>query len=489
MSHEVSLIFPHQLFEKSPILDTNRPVCLIEHPYFFTRFDFHIHKRILHRASMQAYADFLEKKKYKVVYRSYEQMSKTDIIAYLAKRDCNKIHLIDLVEHELVDEMRKSARLHGIELVWHETPMFLSDTDWLSEVLCDKEKWHHQTFYKKQRKRLGILMLKNGKPRGGKWSFDVENRKKLPRNHLLPVVIAPAENEYVAQARSSVICSFKKGYGNKDTFWYPTTHNEAHAWLDAFLDQRLVHFGDYEDAIVSDEVVLYHSVLSPLLNIGLLTPQQVIDSVLATMEKKRISLNNIEGFIRQIIGWREFVHGIYLCSGARQKRSNFWQHRRKIPQSFYEGTTGILPVDTIILSVLERSYAHHIERLMILGNFMLLCSFSPHEVYRWFSELFIDSYDWVMVPNVYGMSQYADGGSMVTKPYISSSNYVRKMSDVPKGPWEDVWDALFWTYIADHKDIFAESGRWAPMLAHLKKKTNTQMKQYEKTRATFLKNL
>lgn len=179
----------------------------------------------------------------------------------------------------------------------------------------------------------------------------------------------------------------------------------------------------------------------------------------------------------QVTGWREFIRGVYELKGRDQRTINFWKFRRKIPRSFYNGTTGILPVDTVIKKVLNTGYCHHIERLMVLGNFMLLCEFDPDEVYRWFMELFIDSYDWVMVPNVYGMSQFADGGIMSTKPYISSSNYLRKMGDFSGGDWESLWDALFWRFMSSHPDFFNRNPRMRMLLKTFGKKPD-----YEKNK-------
>ena len=214
-----------------------------------------------------------------------------------------------------------------------------------------------------------------------------------------------------------------------------------------------------EDAIVVKESILHHSLLSPLINVGLLTPQEVVSESVLYAEKNEVPMNSAEGFIRQIIGWREFIRGIYECKGSFSRTRNFWGFNRRIPKSFYTGTTGIAPVDQTIKKVLKTGYCHHIERLMVLGNFMLLCEFDPDEVYRWFMELFIDAYDWVMVPNVYGMSQFSDGGVFATKPYVSGSNYLKKMSDYASGEWMAVWDGLFWRFIDQHQDFFKGNPR------------------------------
>jgi len=223
-----------------------------------------------------------------------------------------------------------------------------------------------------------------------------------------------------------------------------------------------------------------------MLNIGLLTPQEIIDAALA---KKDIPLNSLEGFIRQVIGWREFMHGIYKHRGVEIRNMNFLKHTRPIPKSFYDGTTGIPPIDRIIQQLETEAYCHHIERLMILGNFMLLCRFHPHAVYKWFMELFIDAYDWVMVPNVYGMSQFADGGTFTTKPYISGSNYVLKMSDEKKGPWTEVWDSLFWTFVADHQELFLKNPRSSMMARNWQKFSTEKQSKLRDSAETFLRRL
>lgn len=243
---------------------------------------------------------------------------------------------------------------------------------------------------------------------------------------------------------------FSTASGNAESFRYPITTEQAVAGLEDFLDHRFSQFGEYEDAIDCDEPFLFHSVLTPALNIGLLSPQQIVDAALKRADD--VPLNSLEGFIRQIVGSREYMRGVYRIHGRKQRSGNFWQHAQPMPRSFYDGTTGIEPVDTVIHRVLKYAYCHHIERLMILGNFMLLCEIHPHAIYQWFMEFFIDAYDWVMVPNVYGMSQHADGGLITTKPYISGSGYILKMSRFPKGNWCKIWDALYWRFIHSIRD-------------------------------------
>ena len=271
-----------------------------------------------------------------------------------------------------------------------------------------------------------------------------------------------------------------------DSPLYPTDFETSRQWLEDFLKHRFDEFGPYEDAIVQSESILHHSVLTPMLNVGLLQPQEIIDRSLEYAQENDIRINSTEGFIRQIIGWREFIRGIYEVKGSQERSTNFWGFDRKIPPSFYDGTTGIEPLDCTIKKVLQTGYCHHIERLMILGNFMILCEFDPDEVYRWFMELFIDAYDWVMVPNVYGMSQFADGGMMATKPYISGSNYVKKMSDYSNGKWQETWDGLFWRFMHVNRDFFSKNPRMGMLLSTLDKMSEEKRENHFKAAENFL---
>ena len=214
-----------------------------------------------------------------------------------------------------------------------------------------------------------------------------------------------------------------------------------------------------------------------------------MNQTLIFAKKNNIPLNSLEGFIRQIIGWREFMHGMYLYKGRFSRTQNFFNFNRKIPKSFYDGTTGIPPIDETIQKVLKNDYCHHIERLMILGNFMLLCEFDPKEVYRWFMELFIDAYDWVMVPNIYGMSQFADGGTFATKPYLSGSNYIKKMSDYQLGDWDEICDALFWSFVNKQKEFFKTNPRVSMMYYSLQKMDEEKKERHFKNAQQFLEDL
>ena len=297
------------------------------------------------------------------------------------------------------------------------------------------------------------------------------NRKKFPKNKKPPPIdYSKIKSINFIDSYNYVENNFAKNFGEINSFQlYPTDFKSAKIWFNNFLKTRFDEFGIYEDAVLINESIINHSVISPLINSGLLEPKYIVETSLDYYKKYDIPLNSMEGFIRQIIGWREFIRGVYHSKGTEERTKNYWSFKRKIPKSFYEGSTGIDPIDDTIKKVKKTAYGNHIERLMILGNFMVLCEFDPDEVYKWFMEVFIDSYDWVMVPNVYGMSQFADGGLMSTKPYISSSNYIIKMSDYKKGSWSEIWDGLFWTFMDKQRDFFKKNPRMRMLISSFDK--------------------
>jgi deoxyribodipyrimidine photolyase-related protein len=456
------LLFPHQLFQELPAATQKLPVILVEEFLFFKQYRFHKQKLVFHRASMKAFQQSLEAKGLRVQYiEAKQEISDVRLlIPHLQKEGITELHYCDVTDNWLEKRIREHAKETGIELTQHPSPLFLLNKKQVDAYFTGKKKYFQTDFYIQQRKRFQILVDSDQQPVGGKWSFDAENRLKYPKGKKAPDISFPTANTHWKEATAYVEKNFAANYGSiNEQFIYPTTSSESEAWLQQFLKKRFESFGEYEDALVTSESILHHSVLTPMLNVGLLTPRQIIDQAIAYADKKEIPLNSLEGFIRQIIGWREFIRGVYEHKGSYERTKNYWKFKRKIPASFWNGTTGIDPIDSTIKKVLETGYCHHIERLMVLGNFMLLCEFDPDQVYQWFMELFIDAYDWVMVPNVYGMSQFADGGWMATKPYISGSNYLMKMSDYPKGDWQPVWDGLFWRFMHLHRDFFLKNPR------------------------------
>lgn len=460
---QAALIFPHQLFDEHPALRDVDTVVLIEEPLLFTQYRFHRKKLMLHRASMSRYAERLRQQGWPVrLIEARELPDTAATAAWLRRHRIRRVRYVDPCDDWLSTRLGDALKNSGITAEVLEDPHFLTPRSVIDAFVQGRRRLFFTEFYIAQRRRLNILLSPAGEPLGGKWSFDPENRKRLPKNIRIPEPARAAESDAVRKSRLSVREDFPEALGGDEDFDYPIDHVGAAAWLNDFLKHRLSRFGDYEDAISREHEVLFHSRLTPMLNIGLLSPRQVVNAAMTYLG--RVPINSLEGFIRQVIGWREYMRLVYLTRGCRQRSRNFWRLSRPMPTAFYDGTTGIEPVDHVIRRVLRTGFCHHIERLMILGNFMLLCDIHPDAVYRWFMELFIDAYDWVMVPNVYGMSQFADGGEITTKPYVSGSSYVLKMSDFPRGEWCEIWDALYWRFIDKHADYLAQNARMSMMV-------------------------
>lgn len=486
----INLIFPHQLFQTSPLLENNLDFVIVEEFLFFNQYQFHKQKLAFHRATMKSYEkQLIELGKNVRFINSYSKLSDINVlISTLAEEGINKIHYIDPTDDWLTKRLTSQSKKTGIELNVYENQLFLNAKDDLADFFkTTKKKFFQTKFYIDQRKKRNILIDESEKPEGGKWSFDDENRKKYPKAKTPPTVQYPDKTNEYNEAITYVNKHFSKNPGELGSYpLYPINAEQSEDWLNDFLINRFHEFGAYEDAIVDHEQILNHSLLSPILNIGLISPEYILREVLKIKEKLEIPINSVEGFVRQIIGWREFIRGIYECKGVEERTKNYWQFNNEMPASFYDGSTGIKPFDDTIKKVLKTGYCHHIERLMILGNFMMLCEINPNHVYKWFMELFIDAYDWVMVPNIYGMSQFSDGGLMSTKPYISGSNYIIKMSNYKKGDWQPIWDGLFWRFMDNHRDFFLSNPRLGMLVKTFDKMSNEKKETHHKIAENFL---
>ena len=487
------IILPNQLFEKSILTRNKNLKIIIEEELYFSQYKFHKQKLLFHRMSMKNYQEYLESNGFVVSYIDSNRKisSIVELVKFLSKK-FKKIELIDPEDYLIERRLKKICKEKNISLTLHENESFITTKNDLSNFFKpDKKKFFQTTFYKAQRKKLNILIDKQGNPDGGDWTYDIMNREKYPKEKKAPKISQIKLNKKIKEESIDYV---EKYFGKnpgliRSSFEYPTDYKSSKLWLTDFLNNRFREFGPFEDSIVRNESFLNHSVISPLINTGLLDINYVLDKVIEIYKEKNIPINSCEGFIRQLIGWREFIRGVYFVKGSFERTNNFWKFKRKIPKSFYDGSTGVYPVDCTIKKILKTGYAHHIERLMIMGNFMLLCEFDPDEVYRWFMELFIDSYDWVMVPNVYGMSQYADGGIMSTKPYISSSNYICKMSDYKKSKWSDVWDGLFWNFMDKHREFFLKNPRMRMLVSSFDKMDQAKKESLLNSAFEFLNKL
>jgi len=493
---KIFLIFPNQLFKiKKQFSDVNH-IALIQDNLFFGcdsqwQNKFHCQKIIFHKATMDSYEEDLKSQGFNVIYLQHKRESRTEAnLNYLSEKGFNYFITYEVFDWSLEKRIKDFSLKNNIKLEIRKSDMFITCPDISEEILNQKNNYGMQKFYKIQRKSLNILIEKDGSPTGGTWSFDKMNRKKLPNSIEVPRVPNIKTSRLLDNAKKEVSINYKDYYGSTENFNYPLSHEDAEEWLDNFLIERFNLFGDYEDAIHSNHRTLWHSVLSPLINSGLLTPRQIIDKSWEFYQSNNIGINSYEGFVRQIIGWREFILLMYKRNSLELRNGNFWDFEDKpIPLSFYTGQTGIRPLDDSIKNILDTGYAHHIERLMIVGNLMLLCRFHPNQVYKWFMELFIDSYDWVMVPNVYGMSQFSDGGLFTTKPYISGSNYIRKMSNYKSEDWCSTWDSLFWTFIDDYKNKFKDQYRLSMILRNLERMDPNKKMNHRRNANAFMSKL
>jgi deoxyribodipyrimidine photolyase-related protein len=432
-----------------------------------SHYTYHKLKLVLFFSAMRAFSDSLDKTKLTYIQFDKQRRFFDALLEVIVAKRIKNISLYEIDDVFFEKEFIAFCTDNQLEYTFYPSPKFLLSVDEFVNYRRGRTPMLFNDFYIWMRKTEKILLDESGLPLGGQWNFDSENRKKIPKSLEIPKFDFKSMNPHVPQVIDCVTKFCPENPGELSHIWFATTRSEALDFAKQYFQERFVNFGLYQDAIVAGEPFMFHSCLSYALNMGLLTPKEVIRMAL----QSEAQLSAKEGFIRQILGWREFVRGMYRTGYTElDVVPNYWKHSRKLAQCWYDATTGIEPVDSAILSVIKYGYTHHIERLMILGNMMLLCEIDSKEVYAWFMELFIDSADWVMVANVYGMSQYADGGVFATKPYICGSAYVLKMSHYGKDEWCDVWDGLYWRFIDKHKEVFAKNHRMSMMVSLLQKK-------------------
>ena len=429
----------------------------------------HQQKIVLFLAAMRSYRDALSAAGFEVDYRELDPDDERDYVERLD--EARRAHACDELVHFEIEDKAMEARIvryaedAGLQRDEVRSPMFLCSREAFARFARGRQRLRMADFYKQERQRLGLLLDGDRGPEGGRWSYDEDNRRKLPRGLEPPPVEPLPTAPHVDTVKALVKKRFAGHPGDADDFWWPTTREQSLDWLDDFVANRLERFGPYEDAMSTRSATVFHSVLSPLINLGLLTPDEVVDRVHEAYRtgSPSVPIASAEGFIRQVIGWREFVRGVYREHSDSMDRDNFFDHRRGLTRAWYEGSTGIEPLDDTIRTAQSLGWTHHIPRLMVAANLMTLAEIHPRSAHRWFMEMYVDSSEWVMGPNVYGMGLFSAGGLFATKPYICGSNYLRKMSDYPKGEWCDVVDGLYWRFIAKHREFFAGNPRLALM--------------------------
>lgn len=477
------IILGDQLFNSCEVeIESDTLVFMAEDFELATRYKYHKHKIIFFFAAMRSYCNELRKAENSVVYWDCHHPSfqkpffkkVEDILGiYPAIETIEHFQVSDsFFERGLIDFCIKQ-KIHRIE---RQNPQFLTTRNEFKAYLSESKKPLMNNFYIQQRRRLNIWVDQDEKPRYGQWSFDSENRKKYPKNIVFPISFESQSDVILMDVKKDVDNFFNDHPGKSSDFWLVYTREQALRQLDHFIDYKIDGFGPYQDAIDSLEPFGFHSLLSPSINAGLLLPSEVITRILKKVKITESNRSSIEGFIRQIIGWREFVKGIYDNFQDEMDQRNYWQHFRRIKTSWYKGETGIRPFDDSVKRLIQYGYSHHIDRLMVQSNLFLLSEIEPKIVYQWFMDFYVDSADWVMAANVYGMGLMSEGGLFATKPYICGSNYILKMSHYKKEPWCDTLDGLYWRFIDKHRSFFLSNPRLGMMVKTLDKIENSRRK-------------
>ena len=439
----------------------------------------HIQKIVGIFTSMRAFASQLEQlghhvKYYKIGDKENLQSFYGNLGTLIKDFDIDSGAFMEPDEYRLDTILEKAFQKANIPFAKVGTEHFFTDRDELANMFKGKSTYLMETFYRKMRKKHSILM-DDDKPVGGKWNFDKENRNKLPKGHKTPSAllfnhdVSKIVNEIEEYGLKSI------GSVDKKSFSWPINRKEALRLLEYFCDHLLHGFGTYQDAMANDEWSLYHSRLSFALNIKFISPAEVIDKVQKywSNNQTEIEIQQVEGFVRQILGWREYMRGIYWSQMPSYEKLNFFDFERALPKYFWSGDTKMNCISKTVTQSLKYAYAHHIQRLMITGNFSLLAGIDPDEVDKWYLGIYVDAFQWVEITNTRGMSQFADGGIVGTKPYISSASYINKMSDYcsncqyshTKRVGENAcpFNSLYWRFIAIHEDKLKSNQRMSMM--------------------------
>jgi len=515
---ELVWILGDQLLPEHPLLpapEAGRWVAMVESMPRASRLRYHQQKLTLLFAAMRHHGAALERSGHRVLYHLLEDPlpgsagtpvsadlpdSGAVLAAWIALHGVRAIHLLEPNDFHTQAALPALAERLGVPIHTHRSPQFLLPrVDFLAWAKGRRTVVMEQ-HYRRMRKQLGVLMTANGEPVGGVWNMDTDNRQTRAQfrkaRPVVPSLPAPTADPVVRQAAEQVGRLFADHPGNAANLWLPATRAGALAWLEGFVAQRLAGFGPWEDLMVDQEPVLFHSVLSPLLNIGLLTPMECVREAEAAYREGLAPLASVEGFVRQIVGWREFIHGMYWRHMPEYGQVNALEAHRPLPRWAYSGDTELRCVARAIEDALRLGYNHHIQRLMVLGNYFLLGGYAPQDVLRWYLEMYVDAYDWVMVPNVLGMVLYADGGWFATKPYTAGPTYLDKMGDhcarcrynpkLKTGPDACPFQALYWAFQIRHAERFRGHPRMAMMVRQVDRMDGDLRQGYSKEAERFL---
>lgn len=499
----LTLILGDQLhrewFTPSPLqLIPGSRVLMIEDLAVASTYRYH-QLRLLHTfVAMRSFRDALNERGLAVHYFELPASSGVSFWERLAAElgADRELQVAEIADRSFGQRLQQFCREHGVRLTVLPSPAFLESAAESRAWFEGRRRPFMKTFYERQRRRLGLLLEDDGSPSGGRWSFDVENRRRLPKGYQEPPLPAVATSPHEPVVRQLIATHFSSHPGVPGELWIPVDHDGADAWLQRFLQDRLDGFGPYEDALSARLGTLHHSLLSPLLNIGLLTPMECVRAAEAALLGGRAPLASVEGFIRQIVGWREFIHGMYWRHMPDYVAVNALDAHRSMPRWAHTGETEMRCIARAIGDAIRLGYNHHIQRLMVLGNYFLLGGYAPGEVLRWYLEMYVDAYDWVMVPNVMGMVLYADGGWFATKPYSAGPTYLDRMGDhcahcrynpkVKTGPDACPFQALYWAFQIRHAERFRSHPRMAMMVHQVDRMDEMTRLNYIKEAEHFL---
>lgn len=440
----------------------------------------HPRKIILVFSAMRHFAEALREQGWRVEYVKLDARGNSGSIVGELRRWCRKlgaeqVHVTECGEWRLEQAMRES----GLPLAWHRDRRFLCSREAFARWAQGRKQLRMEHFYHGMRKRNRLLLEPDGSPAGGSWNYDKDNRKPLSGKVHGPFALAFKPDAITREVVALVRERFVDHYGTVEGFDYPVTHAEAQALWQHFLDFGLGAFGDYQDAMAEGEPYLFHARISAALNIGLLEVRQLCEDVEAAWRRGAVPLNAAEGFIRQLIGWREYVRGIYWLRMPEYAGLNAFGNHRALPAFYWNGQTRMRCMAQAIGQTLKLGYAHHIQRLMVTGNFALLAGIEPEQICQWYLAVYMDAYDWVELPNTLGMVMHADGGYLGSKPYCASGAYIRRMSDhcghceyrVDHAVEEDgcPFNALYWHFLMRHRQQLGKNPRMVMLYRNLER--------------------
>lgn len=479
--------------------NTAVPVLMIESARHFGRWNFHKKRLVFQIASMRHFCDELRSAGRQVHYFGLSDRPYRDAVAavrhFIKQTGIRRFVVAMPTEHHTRQWMLQLQEQLNIDIEFVDNDLFLLDLEEFSDWARSVKSPVMEFFYRRMRAKHNVLM-DGRKPVGGEWNLDKENRKRAPAGLLVPHRKTFKPDETTRAVMKDVEKHFPTHPGSVEGFDLPVTREGAQQHLRDFIKNRLPLFGDYEDAMVTGQPVMFHSLISPLINAGLLLPMECTGAAVKEYEAGRAPLNSVEGFVRQILGWREYVYGIYQTFMPEYRQRNSRKNTRELPAFYWSGDTDMNCLKQSVGAVLDGGYSHHIQRLMVICNYSTLTGLNPQAVNDWFYAMYLDSHDWVVTPNVIGMGMAADGGTMATKPYVSSGAYIDRMSDYCKGCKYDVkrrtgegacpFNYLFWTFLDEYRGHYKNNPRMTMMLKNLERIDRGELKEMKRLRLNVL---